>query len=278
MNLSDEEYLNSVKATFPIFPQLMTSDAVFTITDTKKILLVKQAESFQLPINEGEDLAQGGSTEKTIKSGKKEENRYPKDIYGFPVMMQAIPLVNPSTNHIVGTITYAVSLERENKVVEMATSLQSFSQELASYSEEVANSAQELQENSRSINKMVSETQEEIKNMDNIVQYIKNIADTTNLLGLNAAIEASRAGEQGRGFSVVAGEIRKLAANSKDSTGEINDTLIGIKNNINEITGAVSEFSATSETQAAQSEQIASGSQDLSDLSSKLLKLSEEIM
>ena len=278
MNLSDEEYLNSVKATFPIFPQLMTSDAVFTITDTKKILLVKQAESFQLPINEGEDLAQGGSTEKTIKSGKKEENRYPKDIYGFPVMMQAIPLVNPSTNHIVGTITYAVSLERENKVVEMATSLQSFSQELASYSEEVANSAQELQENSRSINKMVSETQEEIKNMDNIVQYIKNIADTTNLLGLNAAIEASRAGAQGRRFSVVAGEIRKLAANSKDSTGEINDTLIGIKNNINEITGAVSEFSATSETQAAQSEQIASGSQDLSDLSSKLLNLSEEIM
>ena len=278
MNLSDEEYLNSVKATFPIFPQLMTSDAVFTITDTKKILLVKQAESFQLPINEGEDLAQGGSTEKTIKSGKKEENRYPKDIYGFPVMMQAIPLVNPSTNHIVGTITYAVSLERENKVVEMATSLQSFSQELASYSEEVANSAQELQENSRSINKMVSETQEEIKNMDNIVQYIKGIADTTNLLGLNAAIEASRAGEQGRGFTVVAGEIRKLAANSKESTGEINDTLVGIKGNINDIIGAINGFSNTVEAQAAQSEQIASGSQNLSDLAGKLLKLSEEIM
>lgn len=278
MNLSDEEYLNSVKITVPVLPQLFTSDAVFTITDTKKILLVKQAESFQLPVNEGDDLVQGGSSEKTIKSGIKEENRYPKEIYGFPVMMQAIPLVNPSTNNIVGTITFAVSLEKENRVVEMASSLQSFSQELASYSEEVANSAQELRENSHSINDLVNETQAGIKNMDNIVQYIKGIADTTNLLGLNAAIEASRAGEQGRGFAVVAGEIRKLAADSKDSTGEINDTLVKMKENIKEIIGAINEFSATSEAQATQSEQIASGSQNLSDLSSKLLKFSEEIM
>ena len=113
--------------------------------------------------------------------------------------------------------------------------------------------------------------------MDGIISYIKSIADTTNLLGLNAAIEAARAGEHGRGFSVVAGEIRKLATNSKDSTSKINSTLSKIKTNTNSIVDVLSHFSVTSETQAAQAEQIASGSQRLSEVSSNLLKLSEDM-
>ena len=125
--------------------------------------------------------------------------------------------------------------ELEDSVMAMSESTQKQSKSL----EETANAVREITESMQGVDSKAQEVVQQGDDIKKILGFIAEIADQTNLLALNAAIEAARAGEHGRGFAVVADEVRNLAERTQKSLGEIGASVNLLVQSINDMGEAI---------------------------------------
>ncbi|MGF7186067.1 methyl-accepting chemotaxis protein [Desulfitispora alkaliphila] len=173
--------------------------------------------------------------------------------------------------------SFEEQVKRKKIAGEVAKEVQASVHELSAATEELYASMEKLTSTEEEINNTAQQTKNNLKETDKIIHYMHKIAKQTNMLGLNASIEATKAGVYGQSFSVVADEVRKLAADSSQYADKIAETLNSFKDTTEEIAAAIEINSKTAGEQAEALNQLNQQIEGIQAAMEKLLKTNEDL-
>lgn len=264
-----EEVLEAFKIAAPYFNDALAGDVGVSVIKDGVYTAYAPADALDLGIKIG-DQVKGKVPLKAIAQGKQVVKIVPKEdsAYGRAYMVCSLPIKDG--DKVVGVVTTTEPVEGYMRMTAAAATLSQTSSTMNANLEELAAKSSELAAAGKKLDALSAELLKYTQETDEIVSFIRNVADQTNLLGLNAAIEAARVGELGRGFGVVAEEVRKLAGGSADAVKSITASLKRMQGGVGNLGGMVKTVDATIVDQEASVQEIAKESEQLTTLASEL--------
>jgi len=272
--------LHPVAASFndfaPIVAEMFHEGAFLYMTDLNQIAYRQASAKFDMPaLTVGYRLTPDDLPYKVIQSKQPMAYEIDESKYGVPVYITAYPLFED--DHVVATFGLFLPKATASTLQEMANNLEYGLSGISAAIEELTSSASEIHTNEQSLNESIKEIIDITEQINDVSAFIKEIADETKMLGLNAAIEAARAGDAGRGFGVVAEEIRKLSDQSKSTVPKINELTNNIKIKVDEASKKSQSSLSSSQEQAAATEEITASIQEISAMSEELVKIAKQL-
>lgn len=263
----------------PMIADLFPEGAFLYMTDLEKIGYIQGSGKFDMPqLNVGYKFGPESVAWKAINTKQIAVQDVDASVYGVPVMIMNYPCFDEDDASQV-VATFGIVIPRNNAIAlrEMAARLYQSLEEISAVMEQMAAASQQITSNERDLNLNVIEILKLSEDINDILGFIKQIADETKMLGLNASIEAARAGELGRGFGVVAEEIRKLSDESKGTADKIRSLTNSIKDRISDAARKSELTMQASEEQAAASQEVTASIGDITSLAEKLDRIAQEM-
>ncbi|MFT8347554.1 methyl-accepting chemotaxis protein [Clostridium saccharoperbutylacetonicum] len=260
----------------PVISELFEGNAAINICDKEQCIYALDGNKAKSPMYVGqvidnEVMNKNGINENIYKRKKSITSIYDKAHYGFSFKAIATPIFNEE-KEVVGWFGVSMDMEEYDEIVTATEHLKLSLDETKITTTDIANSAVHLSEKVNFLIENTENTEKLIDEGSEAIKLIENIARQSNLLGLNAAIESSRAGEYGKGFSVVAGEMRKLALNSAESSKKISEALNQMSQSMKVIIKTINELGGISTNQAAGLEELSATVEEISANSEVLVE------
>lgn len=273
------DIIQSLIASMPYFREAIRQDVTISLIGREEFLYFSAGPSLQqLTFKAGDPLNPEDHNFQGLQNGRdKKISHYPKEMFGVPFDVVMLP-VKDTKGEVVAQLNLLYSMENQHvlqqlmeKTESLTTLLVDSVQHVAAHSEQLSSTTEEILNNSR-------QAVQDSGNVTQVATFIREISEQTNLLGLNAAIEAARVGEAGAGFGVVAKEIRKLSVDTKQATTRIEESLKTVQESIRHMETEIGDITVTSHEQAKLVTEFMETIDQLNDTSHQLKVFMQKII
>ncbi len=275
-NLSGEELLDCFTDLAAFINNITAEDMGVSVIKGDRYVAYHRAGTLDLGIKVGDGI-KSPAVQRCLDTGERVVQIFTRETskFGMPYIACAWPV--KAGDKVLGCIVTTQTIASQDKVKSVSGDLAASAEELSAGMEELTAQSSSLSNTSKDLGELSARLSAATKKTDDIISFIRNIAGQTNLLGLNAAIEAARVGDAGRGFGVVADEVRKLAVASADSVKDIKESLDEISVAIASLTERFATIDRSLIEQASSVSQMNQASQTLAGMATELASAADSM-
>lgn len=198
------------------------------VTDLEQYIWYKPSGKLDLRIKAGDPVPNNTAIRRSLDEGRTISLRGDVNTFGIPYLVRSFPLRDGGRN-VIGGCAILQATETEDQLQKLSRDLATAIEVLSTSSDGIAKRVEAMRQGSDTLMQSMEETCGSIQNSRSITDFVRKVSQQTDLLSINAVIEASRTGVRDSAFHVVAKEMRGLAHDTKESVEQINGILSQIR-------------------------------------------------
>lgn len=262
--------IDSLVHSLPYIHMALKGEAIAAVVDKETEIVTKYLAGRRVDsgYQDGQKVNPNDTNVYIAFRGQNADVIIPKDVYGVPINAFSFPI--RENGQVVGALAFGLPIDSEVELQHYMENMERIINNLQDNVHTLASHSQQLAATSEEIDKQAQVALDDAEKSNAVTSLIKGISRQTNLLGLNASIEAARAGQHGAGFNIVAQEVRKLSSETSSATENIERSLSNINSNLMNLKVNMGQINSATNEQAVLIQDFSEVIEELSKLSSDM--------